>query len=308
MRETMKWKKLGIIIPPNKEIAWMAEYAGPSFVRILNDRVLVYVSGRDVHNVSRVGIVEVSLSEKSFGIVKTEPRPCLEIGQLGLFDENGASYPWLVENNGQIFMYYVGWVNGGRSRFQNYTGLAISTDDGYTFERFKNTPILDRTDKEPFGSGSCCVFKEAEQWIMYYTAFEPWVEKKTIIRPTYNVKKAYSSDGINWERKQEVVIDFKSEAEYVIGKPMLMRDSDCYKLWVSCRGDSYRIGYAESYNQGKTYVRKDENVGIDVSPTGWDSESVEYAFVFDYKENRYMIYNGNSYGKTGIGLAILETQ
>lgn len=302
----MKWKKLGVIIPPNKEVSWMAEYAGPSFVRILNDQVLVYVSGRDVHNISRVGIVEVALDQENYKIIKVEPKPCLEIGQLGLFDENGASYPWLVENNGQIFMYYVGWVNGGRSRFQNYTGLAVSNDNGFTFERIKNTPILDRTDEEPFGSGSCCVFQEGEGWIMYYTAFEPWVEKTKNNRPTYNVKKAYSKDGINWERKQEVVVDFKNEEEYVIGKPMLMRDSDCYKLWVCCRGESYRIGYAESYDQGKTYVRKDEKVGIDVSPTGWDSQSIEYAYVFDYKRNRYMIYNGNDFGKTGVGLAILE--
>ena len=31
-----------------------------------------------------------------------------------------------------------------------------------------------------------------------------------------------------------------------------------------------------------------------------------YPFVFDYSGNRYMLYNGNEYGKTGIGLAILE--
>ncbi len=33
---------------------------------------------------------------------------------------------------------------------------------------------------------------------------------------------------------------------------------------------------------------------------------IEYAYIFDYKGRRYMIYNGNNFGKTGIGLAILE--
>jgi hypothetical protein len=303
----MNWKKLGVIIPPNKEIPWMAEYAGPSFVRILNNRILVYVSGRDTQNISRVGIVEISLQHEFCEIIKIELEPCLDIGELGLFDENGASYPWLIEQDGRILMYYVGWVNGGRSRFQNYTGLAISNDNGYTFHRIKKTPILDRTDEEPFGSGSCCVFREDNTWIMYYTAFEPWVDKKTYIRPTYNVKKAYSKDGIIWERSQEIVLNFTNKDEYVIGKPMLIRDNDCYKLWVSCRGESYRIGYAESYDNGITYIRKDDKVGIDVSKVGWDSESIEYAYVFDYQANRYMIYNGNSYGKTGIGLAILTS-
>ena len=301
----MNWKKLGQIIQPNPKYSWMSHYAGPSFVRELDGKLLVYVSGRDAENISRVGIVEISIDNDECSIMKIEDKPCLEIGQIGLFDENGASYPWLVEHNNKIFMYYVGWVNGGRSRFQNYTGLAVSDDNGFTFNRIKNTPILDRTDAEPFGSGSCCVFKENDKWIMYYTAFEPWVEKVGNNRPTYNIKKAYSNDGINWERTLEVVVDFKDESEYVIGKPMLIRDPDNYKLWVCCRGESYRVGYAESTDKGITYVRKDEVVGIDVSETGWDSQSIEYAYVFDFKGQRYMIYNGNDFGKTGIGLAKL---
>ena len=31
-----------------------------------------------------------------------------------------------------------------------------------------------------------------------------------------------------------------------------------------------------------------------------------YPFVFDHKGKRFMLYNGNSYGKTGFGLAEME--
>ena len=51
----------------------------------------------------------------------------------------------------------------------------------------------------------------------------------------------------------------------------------------------------------------DERAGIDVSPSGWDSESIEYPHVFDHAGMRYMLYNGNGYGKTGFGLAVLES-
>jgi len=304
----MNWKKLGQIIQPNPNVSWMSHYAGPSFVRVIDDKIFVYVSGRDGENISRVGIVEITINFENFEIIKVHEQPCLEIGELGLFDENGASYPWIVENNENLFMYYVGWVNGGRSRFQNYTGIAVSIDGGFSFNRIKSTPILDRTDNEPFGSGSCCVFKEDEEWIMYYTAFEPWTEQTGKNRPSYNIKKAVSKDGVVWERNQEVVLNFKDASEYVIGKPMFIKDENVYRLWVCCRGETYRIGYAESIDNGKTYTRKDKEVGIDVSDSGWDSESIEYAFVFDYKGRRYMIYNGNEFGKTGIGLALLESK
>jgi hypothetical protein len=76
-------------------------------------------------------------------------------------------------------------------------------------------------------------------------------------------------------------------------------------MWYSCRGKSYRIGYAES-EDGRQWQRLDALAGIDVSPSGWDSEMIEYPFVFDHNGQRYMLYNGNGYGKTGFGLAELE--
>jgi hypothetical protein len=47
--------------------------------------------------------------------------------------------------------------------------------------------------------------------------------------------------------------------------------------------------------------------GIEPSPEGWDGETVEYPWIFDHDGERYMLYNGNRYGLTGFGLAVLET-
>ena len=33
---------------------------------------------------------------------------------------------------------------------------------------------------------------------------------------------------------------------------------------------------------------------------------IEYPHVFDHNGKRHMLYNGNNYGKTGFGLAVLE--
>jgi hypothetical protein len=50
----------------------------------------------------------------------------------------------------------------------------------------------------------------------------------------------------------------------------------------------------------------DSRAGIGVSASGWDSEMIEYPFVFDHAGARYMLYNGNGYGKSGFGIAVLE--
>jgi hypothetical protein len=76
-------------------------------------------------------------------------------------------------------------------------------------------------------------------------------------------------------------------------------------MWYACRGETYRIGYAESAD-GLSWKRHDAQAGIDVSEEGWDSEMIAYPWVFDHGGRRYMLYNGNGYGETGIGLAVLD--
>jgi len=88
----------------------------------------------------------------------------------------------------------------------------------------------------------------------------------------------------------------------------VLNDSGDYEMWFSYRsgtGQSYRIGHARS-DDGKNWVLDLGGTGIDVSPSGWDSEMIEYPYVFDHNGARYMLYNGNGYGKTGFGLAVFE--
>ena len=64
----------------------------------------------------------------------------------------------------------------------------------------------------------------------------------------------------------------------------------------------YRMGYAISPD-GLTWTRRDDELGIDVSPTGWDSDAIEYAAEFQSNGDTWLLYNGNDFGVTGIGLA-----
>ena len=283
----------------------MSHYAGPSFAISEKNAVRIFVTGRDSHNQSRIGMVEGALQPNGLTVTGIAKSPVFDLGDLGCFDESGVSYPWLVKSGDTWYMYYVGWTAGGRTRFQNFTGLAISTDDGSTFHRTSKVPLLDRTEQEPYGSGSCAVWIEDDGWHMIYTAFGPWRATPSGPKASYCLKEALSDNGVNWHRTGRVVIDFMSSHETIIGKPMLLRDPQNYKLWYSHRGDAYRIGYAESVD-GVNFARMDDEIGIDVSPSGWDSKMVEYAFVFDHLGSRYMLYNGNDFGRTGLGLAILS--
>lgn len=263
----------------------------------------IYFSSRDEFNRSYTGYTVIDITSPN-QILELSSNPVLTPGGLGEFDDSGAMATWLAFHQGKKFLYYIGWNLGVTVPFRNSIGLSINTQgDGFT--RYSNGPIVDRTVHEPHFCASCCVLPGEDFWRMWYLSCTGWRMRDGKPEHKYHIKYAESHDGINWQREGLVTIDFADDQEFAISRPSVIRDNDLFRMWYSFRGQSYRIGYAESAD-GRQWKRLDTQVGIDVSTTGWDSEMIEYPFVFDHKGERYMLYNGNGYGKTGFGLAVLE--
>jgi len=264
----------------------------------------VYFSGRDEKGRSQIGYFEIDLAHPK-EILLISDTPVVGLGPLGAFDDNGVTCSWIINHDGKKYLYYTGWSLGVTVPFYLNIGLAVSEDGGKSFKKMFQAPILERNEIDPFLMAAPCIVIESGVWKMWYVSGTKWETDNDRTKHYYHIKYAESHDGIHWDRKGFVCIDYQSIDECAIAKPCVIRDDDIYKMWYSFRGRSYRIGYAES-KDGIHWERKDEEVGIDVSESGWDSEMIEYAFVFDHEGERYMLYNGNEYGKTGIGLAVLK--
>ena len=304
MNIVKKWRKVGLIFCPRGETSWMQSHAAvPIAEHLENDLFRIYFSSRDQYNRSFTGQLIIDL-EKPGCLVDLVTEPILKPGGLGDFDDSGAMATWLTSYNHKKFLYYIGWNLGVTVPFRNAIGLAICGDED-VFNRYSPGPIVDRSMIDPYFCASCCVIPGEERWRIWYLSCTGWRMSKGKPEHRYHIKYAESSDGIVWQREGEVAIDYKDRREYAISRPTVIRENDSWKMWFSYRGQSYRIGYASSCD-GRRWERKDHQAGIDVSLTGWDSEMIEYPFVFDHKGCRYMLYNGNGYGKTGFGLAVLE--
>lgn len=301
----MAWIKKGLIFSPDGQYDWVISHSMlPIPERCGEDLYRIYFSGRDRLNRSLVGYVVIDLKNPK-EILKISEKPVLSLGELGTFDDNGVTPSWIVDYNGLKYLYYVGWNQGATVRMAEMAGLAVSTDGGESFKRVSRAPILERTDKEPFSLlAATCVLIENGTWRMWYVSGIEWVHRDFI---KYDIKYAESKDGIHWNRDGKACLAFKSKEEYALARPSVLRQDGVYKMWFGYRQaqQTYRIGYAES-TDGLIWERKDDLGGLDVSEAGWDSEMVEYPFVFDHKGGRYMLYNGNGYGKNGFGYAKWE--
>jgi hypothetical protein len=54
------------------------------------------------------------------------------------------------------------------------------------------------------------------------------------------------------------------------------------------------------------WTRRDDEAGIDVADAGWDSDMICYPEVVAHDGRLFMFYNGNGFGRTGIGHATCE--
>jgi hypothetical protein len=299
----MKWKKLGQVINP-EEFPELGHYAANPFaLHYQNDVFKVFFNYRDNENRSYITFFYLDLANPS---AKKEifGKPVLSPGKDGLFDDNGVSLSCIIPKDDKLYLYYLGWNLCKRVPWRNSIGLAISEDQGDTFQKYSLVPIVDRSEIDPFSISYPFVLREGPLWRMWYGTNRNWGAQQEAM--DHVIKYAESNDGIHWDRKNIVAIDHKDKDEYALSKPSILKNENIYRMWYSYRGDKYKIGFATS-GDGIRWERKDNEVGIDTSPeSSWDNKSICYPHVFNHKDNSYILYVGNDYGRGGLGLAVLE--
>ena len=130
------WEKNGLILKPTKHFNWMKSHVSVPVVERINDTdYRMYFCSRDKNNRNQIGFVTFNIN-KINETLKINPEPILTCGELGTFDDNGVTPTWVINVKKKKFLYYVGWNQGTTVRMHLHVGLAISHDDGRTFERF----------------------------------------------------------------------------------------------------------------------------------------------------------------------------
>jgi len=305
----VKWRKLGLVYGPDGSLPWAVSHAMMPTPMPLNGDVLrVYVNFCDAKMVARPGFVDLHAHDP-MRVLRVSREPLLDIGRPGCFDDNGVVFlsPVAVEP-GVLFMYYVGFELGTKIRYRLLTGLAISEDGGETFRRVSRAPILDRSDQELYFRCAPYVLYEDGRFRMWYVAGSQWTSVAEKDVPVYDLRYTESADGVHWPSAGRVCLDVNDEDEHGFGRPWVVHDATGYRMFYSIRRRSlgaYRLGYAQSAD-GLAWDRRDASLGLDTSPSGWDSQAMMYAAAASAAGRTYVLYNGNDFGKQGFGAAVLE--
>jgi hypothetical protein len=308
----MKWKKLGIVYTPDGAFSWAKSHAMiPTPVQLKDSIIRVYLTFCDSDNIGRPGYVDIDAANP-LQVLGVSSAPFLEIGKAGTFDENGILMTSIVnDHNGNIYMYYAGFELGTKIRYRLLTGLALSRDGGKSFIRVKDTPVLERSPEELYFRGGPYVLIENGKFRMWYVAGSEWTMINEKMMPVYVLKYLESNDGITWGPVGRVCIKIDNADEHGFGRPWVVkRGPGDYQLFYSVRRRSlaaYRLGYAES-GDGINWIRKDNEMGLDVSSHGFDNQAIMYSSVITVGGKTYCFYNGNNFGEDGFAVAVLESK
>jgi hypothetical protein len=318
----LRWRKLGKIFDPTEHAlpSDCVQFAQSPQALVFDEFIRVYFSTRalDKSNgkfLSHVAFVD--LSKDLQRIVRVADAPVIALGGLGCFDEHGIFPMSVLRVGDRVYGYTCGWSRRVSVSVETGIGLAISRDQGCTFQRIGAGPVLGASLHEPCLVGDGFVKVIGGRFHMWYIFGTGWARSAPDAEPdrTYKIGHAVSDDGISWvkEEARQIVADRLGPAESqalptVIELGRRFHMFFCYRQSFDFRNNSargYRIGHAHS-DDLDTWTRDDEHPALEPSAGAWDSDMLCYPHVFECDGNVYLLYNGNEFGRYGFGAAVLE--
>jgi len=302
-----QWHKLGLLYRPGqsgRHPKLLSHAANPLPLNLEDDLYRIYYCGRDEFNRSSVGAVDIDILRRE--IVQDHGNTFFEHGPEGSFYADGVSIGNCYEVDGVKYMLFMGWQNPPELHWRGDIGRLVVKPD-LTLELDSEDPLMGSDDIDPISLAYPWIMQdEAGGYRMWYPSTISWDAGNGEMLAVIHF--ASSENGHDWKR-HGIAVPYALGTAQAFSRPTVIGNArEGFEMWFSYRGDpgtTYRIGYATS-RDGLTWKLALDNAGISVSPEGWDSEMIEYPFVIDHKGRRYMLYNGNGYGKTGFGMAVLE--
>ena len=303
----MKWIKKGLIYKPDGKTEWMNNSVLTPQPFILNDEVIrVYASFRDKNGIGRIGYLDLAANNPK-KILNISPKPVLDIGAPGQFNDNGIILGDVLRVQDTVRMYYEGFQKVDKIKFYAFSGVAISYDNGNTFSHYSRIPVMDRSEEGIFGRCIHSVIFDGSLFKIWYATIFDWFFINNKPYPSYHIKYTESEDGLSFKEQGELCIPC-AKNEYRIGRPKVtISGVNQYEMLYTkgTHGQDYNMGYARSID-GIHWERGDDSFNVlRPSSAGFDSKSVCYPVVVKTKYGTYMFYSGNDMGKEGFGYAEL---
>ena len=242
----------------------------------------------------------------------------IPLGGLGCFDEHGI-FPMnvVLQVGNVVYGYTCGWSRRVSVSVETAIGLAISRDDGLTFERIGEGRCSRQSLHEPAWSETDSSGVSATRSTCGTSSARAGSGMPPSEAPdrTYKIGHATSADGIHWHKEEarQIVAD-RLGVDESQALPTVIRIGGRYHMFFCYGSRSTSATNAGAWlphrarwsDDLRNWTRDDDDLGSTIEPGDWDSDMQCYPHVFECDGRIYLLYNGNEFGRHGFGAAVLE--
>ena len=308
-----KWQDHGLILDTKNSLLegnQINYMQGPQAIQLKN-KIRVYFSTR-INDSTGLPISKVAYVDFTLDFKRRLSEPIfIEISKpaAGGFDEHGIFpfHPYLIGTS-VIGALTCGWKRMSNVDIDMSIGQAISLD-GHHFARRGLGPVIGPTANEPFLIGDPFVLKFEGTYLLYYIFGTRWEVMDGKPQRIYKIGVAQSTDGIRFHRNfpgRQIVPDILlNEAQAmptVVEENGILHMFYCYRDVHAFRSggeNAYKINHAISEN-GFDWSFSSRTINFNFPD--WASEMQCYPNALIQSNELFLLYNGNKFGKNGIGL------
>jgi hypothetical protein len=209
-----------------------------------------------------------------------------------------------LEIDGRLALLYIGWRRGDEAApYTLFSGLAFSEDEGRSFEKVAG-PLLGPCTGERLFRTAPFMHREPDGFRLLYIGGDEFTVAENGRRlPVYSLMELRSQTPWRWEGPGRLLLEpDRRMAEIGFGRPVLYDISGRTVLMLSIRtGSGYTL--VETPAEFDAGQRPPFSAVLEPPFDDWEAEMTCFGAPCAVGEHDLLFYNGNGFGRTGLGLA-----
>jgi hypothetical protein len=218
---------------------------------------------------------------------------------IGSFDEHGVSGSYFSLSRHQLTIWNFGWKRLSGKAWINSIGIA-KVPLGLNQTNVVNNLAFASNSNDTHGLAYPYISIINSKEMFFYASFDQYGI------PSENEPYSFTA------KSAEILKDFELSSptrmiNHMAGmsaqsRPCIIQDGNMYRAWVSVKGTEYEICSMVSAD-GINWTWDDSGNNLQAKGLGNEKEQVCYSHVVEHGRERFMFYNGDGFGMTGIGIA-----
>ncbi|MGO9261332.1 MAG: hypothetical protein ACLQU1_34255 [Bryobacteraceae bacterium] len=215
------WRKHGMVLEPDAR-SWEGDYIAANGAAVSDRGQLWYWYVAGPRELPQIGLWRMAEERRGpRSPPRREPRPVLEAGPYGSWEERGVADPYVIRIGAYFYLYYLGQDRARRQRL----GLARSAD-GVRWEKLRANPILELGGAGAFdenGLGEPAVWEYGGSYWMLYTGRDAGENRRLGL--------ARSTDGVGWKKLPAVFSGAEAWDSKVMCDPSVVLEGPQIRVW-----------------------------------------------------------------------------